>query len=103
MTAAGDSSLARRQFLGAIGAGVASAAVLTQPGEAQESSAPPLKVVDFQNHFVGPSFNLTTMNNTPPAQREAQGRVNALLADPRAAEQQQMVAGGNTLKLLGLG
>ena len=84
MTAAGESSLARRQFLGALGAGMASAAVLTKPGEAQERSAPPLKIVDFHNHFVGPSFNLTTLNNTPPAQREAQGRVNALLADPRA-------------------
>ncbi len=39
MTERGYSSLARRQFLGALSAG-ASAAVLTHPGEAQGRSAP---------------------------------------------------------------
>jgi len=84
MTADDHSPIARRRFLGALGAGVASAAALTQASEAQERSAPPPKVVDFHNHFVGPSFTLTNMTNTPPAQREAQAKVNAQLADPRA-------------------
>ncbi len=84
MTGKDHSSIARRQFLGALGAGVASAAALSQASEAQERSAPALKVVDFHNHFVGPSFTLTNMSNTPPAQREAQAKVNAQLADPRA-------------------
>lgn len=28
---------------------------------------PSLKIVDFHNHFVGPSFTLTTLADVPPA------------------------------------
>ena len=81
------SSIGRREFLGALGAGVASAAASTQTSEAQaQGTAPsqPLNVVDFHNHYVGPSFALTTMNNVPPAQRDNQARVDAQLSNPRA-------------------
>jgi predicted TIM-barrel fold metal-dependent hydrolase len=95
MTTNDHSSIARRQFLGVLGSGVASAAALAQAkdAQAQERAMPPLRVVDFHNHFVGPSFTLTTLNNGPPAQREAQAKVNAQLADPRALIDSLDIAG----------
>ena len=80
------SSIGRRELLGALGVGVASSAAFVQSSEplAQEVSVPPLKVVDFHNHFVGPSFTLTTQNRTPPALRQNQARIDAQLADQRA-------------------
>lgn len=74
----------RREFLGAMGAGVASSAMLAQAGQAQEKPSSALKVVDFHNHYVGPSFALTTMNNRPAAARENQAKINAQLSDPSA-------------------
>jgi len=44
----------------------------------------PLKIIDFHNHYVGPSFTLTTLAGVPPAQRSFWEGVNRLLADPRA-------------------
>jgi len=78
-----------------MGAGVASTAALAPANEAQaqEKPLPPLKVIDFHNHYVGPSFTLTTMNNTPPALRQNQARVDAQLADPRALMGSLEVAG----------
>ena len=74
------SSIGRREFIGAVGAGVAAAAL---PGADAQAQAP-LKVVDFHNHYVGPSFSLTTLDRAAPAQRANQARVDALLADPAA-------------------
>ena len=74
------SSIGRREFIGAVGAGVAAAAWPAADAQAQA----PLKVVDFHNHFVGPSFALTTSDRAAPAQRANQARVDALLADPGA-------------------
>jgi aminocarboxymuconate-semialdehyde decarboxylase len=90
-----QSSIGRRQFLGALSAGVASAAALTPAdgAQAQENAAPPLKVVDFHNHYVGPSFTLTTMNGTPAALRQNQARIDAQLSDPRALLDSLEVAG----------
>ena len=87
------SSIGRRQFLGALGAGVASAGTLTNSGEAQEWPLPALNVIDFHNHFVGSSFTLTTQNNTPPALRQNQARIDAQLSDPRALIDSLEVAG----------
>jgi aminocarboxymuconate-semialdehyde decarboxylase len=85
----------RRDFLNALGAGVASGAMLAQAGDAQaqDKAAPPLQVIDFHNHYVGPSFTLTNMANVPPALRANQERVNAQLADPRALLGSLEVAG----------
>ena len=60
-------SAGRREFLRAVGAGVASSAIIAQTGNAQvqDKSVQPLKVIDFHNHYVGPSFALTTIDNTP--------------------------------------
>ena len=74
------SSIGRREFIGAVGSGVAAAAWPAADAQAQA----PLKVVDFHNHFVGPSFALTTSDRAAPAQRANQARVDALLADPGA-------------------
>src|SRR5258705_1675203 len=95
MTTDEHAAIGRREFLGALGAGVASAAALAQSSEAQaqDKSAPPLRVVDFHNHYVGPSIALTTMSGTPPAQRENQARVDAQLSDPRALLGSLEVAG----------
>src|SRR5215207_3687134 len=85
MTANNQSSIGRREFLAALGAGATSAAVLASAGDAQaEQKSSPLKVVDFHNHYVGPSFSFTTMNSTPAALRENQTRINAQLSDPNA-------------------
>lgn len=43
-----------------------------------------LRIVDFHNHFVGPSFTLTTLAGLPPAQRAFWESVNRQLADPVA-------------------
>lgn len=48
------------------------------------TSRPSLKFVDFHNHFVGPSFALTTLAGLPPAQRPFWEGVNRVLADPDA-------------------
>jgi aminocarboxymuconate-semialdehyde decarboxylase len=95
MVANERSAIGRREVLGAIGAGVASATVLAQTGEgrAQDKPAPALKVIDFHNHYVGPAFTLTTMRNAPPAQRDNQARINAQLSDPRALLESLEVAG----------
>jgi predicted TIM-barrel fold metal-dependent hydrolase len=95
VTANKQSSIGRREFLGAVGAGVASAAALAQTGEAQaqEKSTPPLKVIDFHNHYVGPSFALTTLPAASPALRETWTRINAQLVDPGALLGSLEVAG----------
>ena len=67
--------IARRTFLGAMGAAVA----VTTDAVAQAPQSP-LPVIDFHNHFVGPAFRLTTRNDPP-------------LTDPRALLDSLEVAG----------
>jgi len=93
MTANKQSRVGRREFLGALGAGIASAGMPADAAQAQEKSAQPLRVVDFHNHYVGPAFTLTTMSNAAPAQRQNQARVNALLSEPGALIGSLEVAG----------
>src|SRR5258708_39955876 len=50
---------------------------------ASESDAP-LRIVDFHNHFVGPSFTLRTLARVPRAQRAFWEDVNRQLADRTA-------------------
>ncbi len=93
MTTSKKTSIGRREFLGVVGAGVTAAASLKVEAQAQEKSLPPLKVVDFHNHYVGPSFTMTTMDRAPPAQRANQARIDAQLADPGALLGSLEVAG----------
>jgi aminocarboxymuconate-semialdehyde decarboxylase len=74
MTGANDTS--RREFLGALGAGVAAAGSLTAATEAAAQGAAPLKIVDFHNHYMGPSWTLTNLANVPPAARPAVEALN---------------------------
>ena len=48
------------------------------------NSASPLNIIDFHNHYVGPSFTLTTLAGVPPALRAFWDGVNRMLADPGA-------------------
>jgi aminocarboxymuconate-semialdehyde decarboxylase len=79
--------LGRRQFLGALGAGVTAAGgtlAAARAAAAAEEAATPLKVIDFHNHYVGPSFPITTLAGAPPSLRAYWEGVNRKLADPAA-------------------
>ena len=66
----------RREFLGAVSAGVAAAGSLAAATEATAQSAVPLKIVDFHNHYMGPAWTLTNLANVPPAARPAVEALN---------------------------
>ena len=66
-----ESETSRREFLGVVGAGVAAAGTLAAATDAAAQAAAPTKIVDFHNHYVGPSFTLTNLANVPPAARPA--------------------------------
>jgi hypothetical protein len=92
MTSDRTTSLGRREFLGALGAGASAAAAGALAAPAQAAAEKPeakptaaLKIIDFHNHYVRPNFALTT-----------------LAGCGLDAAEQQMVASGNTLKLLGV-
>jgi aminocarboxymuconate-semialdehyde decarboxylase len=70
--------IGRREFLGAAGA----ATLATGSLDAQAQA--PLKIIDFHNHYVGPSFNLTTLADLPPAARPLWEGINRNLASPDA-------------------
>lgn len=59
------SKASRRELLGALGTGVAAAALAT-PVAAEDVL---LKVVDFHNHCAGRSWTLTTLAGLPPSVR----------------------------------
>jgi aminocarboxymuconate-semialdehyde decarboxylase len=74
MTPENDTS--RREFLGALSAGVAAAGSLAAATEATAQSAAPLKIVDFHNHYMGPSWTLTNLANVPAPARPAVEALN---------------------------
>ena len=87
-----ESNSSRREFLGALSAGVAVAGSLAAPTEATAQGTAPLKIVDFHNHAIGPSWTLTNLGNVPPAGRPAFEAINrnmqsqdALLSSVEAA------------------
>jgi predicted TIM-barrel fold metal-dependent hydrolase len=87
-----ESNASRRDFLGALSAGVAAAGSLAAATEATAQGAAPLKIVDFHNHTIGPSWTLTNLANAPPAARAAVEALNrnmqsqdALLASVESA------------------
>jgi len=73
---AADSESSRREFLGALSAGVAVAGTLAATSEATAQSAA-LKIVDFHNHYIGPSWTLTNVATASAAVRAAQEKINA--------------------------
>ena len=73
-----DNDTSRREFIGALGAGVAAAGSLAAATEAAAQGAAPLKIVDFHNHYMGPSWTLTNLANVPPAARPAVEAMNEI-------------------------
>ena len=71
-----ESNSSRREFLGALSAGVAVAGSLAAETEATAQGAAPLKIVDFHNHTIGPSWTMTNLANAPPAARPAVEALN---------------------------
>lgn len=74
----------RREFIGALGAGAAAVSSLAATEPAQAQSGAPLAVIDFHNHYMGPSWTLTNIAKAPPAARPALEKVNANLASQSA-------------------
>jgi len=80
-----DNHASRREFLGTLGAGVAAAGTLAAAADAAaQTVTPPLKIVDFHNHYMGPSWTLTNMATMPPAARPAWEKINGNLQSPTA-------------------
>ena len=65
MTGNGHASIGRRELPRRIGRGcrVGRQRSRAQVRRRRRRTAPPLKVIDFHNHYVGPSFALTTMSD----------------------------------------
>jgi predicted TIM-barrel fold metal-dependent hydrolase len=84
--------LGRREVLGVLAAGAAAGSfAASMPTEAQ--SAAPLKIVDFHNHYMGPSWTLTNLATLPPKARAAWEVINANLASPTALSDSIELAG----------
>src|SRR5262245_54485476 len=79
-----ETQSSRREFLGALGVGVAATGALTAVGETAAQVATPLKIVDFHNHYVGPSWTLTNLARLPPAARPAWEKINSNLQSQSA-------------------
>jgi predicted TIM-barrel fold metal-dependent hydrolase len=86
MVAEKDTSFGRREFLGALaaGAGAAAAGSLAVSERAAAQSGTPMKIVDFHNHYMGPSWTLTNLAGLPPQARPAWEKINANLASQSA-------------------
>jgi aminocarboxymuconate-semialdehyde decarboxylase len=72
-----DSESSRREFLGTLSAGVAVAGTLAAPSAATAQSMTSLKIVDFHNHYISPSWTMTNLSRMPAAARPAQEKINA--------------------------
>ncbi len=74
----------RREFIAAAAAGVSAAGSLAASSEAVAQSAAPLKIVDFHNHYMGPSWTLTNLATLPLAARPAWEKINQNLQSQSA-------------------
>ena len=54
-----DIGTSRREFVAAMGASVAAATAIATSTESAAQNTAPLKIVDFHNHYMGPSLTLT--------------------------------------------
>ena len=82
----------RRGFIAAIGAGVA-AGSLASPTESTAQGAAPSKIVDFHNHYMGPTWTLTTLAGLPPGARTKWERINSNLLSQAALLNSIEIAG----------
>ena len=87
----------RRVFLQGLGAGLAgiAAGAAAVPARAQPGTAPPppLRVIDFHNHFVGSVATPIVGAGAPPGRRSYFDQVNSNLADERALLESIEMAG----------
>ena len=88
-----DIGTSRREFVAAMGASVAAASAIATSTESAAQNTTPLKIVDFHNHYIGPSLTLTNLASVPPAARPTWEKINsnlqsqsALLASIESAE-----------------
>src|SRR6185295_10706324 len=72
-----DSDSSRREFLGTLSAGAAAAGTLAASSAATAQGATSLKIVDFHNHYISPSWSLTNLAKMPAAARTSQEKINA--------------------------
>jgi len=79
-----DSESSRREFLGTLSAGVAAAGAIAAPSAASAQSAAPLKIVDFHNHYISPSWSMTNLERMPAPARAAQEKINASMQSENA-------------------
>ena len=75
---ANERGRSRREVVAAIGASVA-AGSLASATEGAAQSAAPLRIVDFHNHYMGPSWTLTNLASLPAAARPAWEKINGNL------------------------
>ena len=76
-------------------AGAAAAGALAATTEASAQGAAPLKIVDFHNHYMGPSWTLTNLANVPPAARADMGKDQQQSPEPERADRRQSKAQGS--------
>ena len=81
---AADIGTSRREFVAAMGAGVAAGAAIATSTESAAQNAAPTKIIDFHNHYMGPSLTLTNLASVPPAARPTWEKINANLQSPGA-------------------
>ena len=75
----------RREFVLAAGLPSTVSQSSSSEASAREKLAVPPRVIDFHNHFTGPSFKPTLQDRTKnPAARAARAKVEALLESPTA-------------------
>jgi aminocarboxymuconate-semialdehyde decarboxylase len=76
---ANEIKTSRREFLGTLGASAAAVGSLAAATESVAQGATPLKIVDFHNHYMGPSWTLTNLASLPPAARPTWEKINSNL------------------------
>jgi predicted TIM-barrel fold metal-dependent hydrolase len=79
-----DTQSSRRGFLSVLGAGIAAAGTAAASSEATAQAATPSHIVDFHNHYMGPSWTLTNLARMPAPARAAWEKINANLQSESA-------------------
>ena len=102
MTIGKKTSLERRKFLGTLGASAGVAAVAAgslnthMPAAAQkidDKNAAPLKIIDFHNHYMGPSLTLTQPRRCAARAKAVLGRGQPQACGPGCADGVNRVGG----------
>src|SRR6476620_961808 len=79
-----DIGMSRRELVAAMGASVAAASAIVTSTESAAQNTTPLKIVDFHNHYMGPSLTLTNLASVPTAARPTWEKINSNLQSQSA-------------------